>query len=814
MKYLIILFFFFMIDWAYGQQTFNKLNVNDLNSNKVTVTSTTQSSKPCPSMTETQRNAIASPATGSCVYNTTTLQLNVYNGTIWKSAGGGISNWETSFNYAIGDVVIESNKIYQCNTAHTSSVFASQIANWTQLANDVGSSTGVLPLANGGTNKNMTASAGAVVYTDGDSQELTSVGTAGQFLRSNGTAAPSFADASVAAKGQSQTSASFLELQAPNSQFTQTDTGKQLLETGNGNLLVNPGFEHQTFDTGWTCTTVTPAVETSAVSSGLKALKVTPSAQSFTCLQDVTTNAANLSGRNGYVFVQVKNTANDVQVCSRVNGSEVECTPVIPTNVSSFIPVKVRTVFGSTSQGIVVRGTSSTGTVIIDDAEVKILPSDDLPDISQFQYLGSLKYAGTTNCNWSVSSASFVNFAADADCPTATVSGQVQAPGTKIPGFTLPASVGVGTLFIVAKGEFGGTAGAFQAFRLTDGTNNSNLFGSFDGGDLNFHPGGSFSFPRNSSSAQTIQFQANATGASAADIRNDLLNRQELSFDVWLAPPSTQIIADRCNDLRSCMTEFIFEVNASGAVSEQFDFINGNCSVSDTSLFTCPFNSSQITVAPQCVVSAGSISGGGAGSTYAVLNQSTTSTNVYGRTYNNNNNKEATTFTMRCTKQGADYTNSKINYIIGSLAGPRDSVFLSTGAGYGSTATRVRRIETIQSSLSTGLLASACTFSSVNGTICTIPSNGLYELSFTDFGTGGACEMGISVNDTALTTAPNAMTYAQGIRVRANTSAANNPSTITRTLRLTTGDLVRFKGDGGCTGVDPVTAGTIVKVGN
>lgn len=50
----------------------------------------------------------------------------------------------------------------------------------------------VLSLAKGGTNKAITASAGAVVYSDADSFELSAVGTSGQFLRSNGTAAPSW----------------------------------------------------------------------------------------------------------------------------------------------------------------------------------------------------------------------------------------------------------------------------------------------------------------------------------------------------------------------------------------------------------------------------------------------------------------------------------------------------------------------------------------------------------------------------------------------------------------------------------------------
>lgn len=52
--------------------------------------------------------------------------------------------------------------------------------------------TGVLPLANGGTNKNMTAVSGGLVYTDSDSQEVSAAGTAGQAAISGGTGAPTF----------------------------------------------------------------------------------------------------------------------------------------------------------------------------------------------------------------------------------------------------------------------------------------------------------------------------------------------------------------------------------------------------------------------------------------------------------------------------------------------------------------------------------------------------------------------------------------------------------------------------------------------
>ena len=50
------------------------------------VNSTTKSFLP-PRMTTTQRNAVASPAAGSVIYNTTTNLLNHYNGSAWLAVG-------------------------------------------------------------------------------------------------------------------------------------------------------------------------------------------------------------------------------------------------------------------------------------------------------------------------------------------------------------------------------------------------------------------------------------------------------------------------------------------------------------------------------------------------------------------------------------------------------------------------------------------------------------------------------------------------------------------------------------------------------
>ena len=56
--------------------------------------------------------------------------------------------------------------------------------------------TGTLPIANGGTNSTATPTAGGVVYGTGTAQAVTTAGTSGQVLQSNGASAPSWVTAS------------------------------------------------------------------------------------------------------------------------------------------------------------------------------------------------------------------------------------------------------------------------------------------------------------------------------------------------------------------------------------------------------------------------------------------------------------------------------------------------------------------------------------------------------------------------------------------------------------------------------------------
>lgn len=57
----------------------------------------------------------------------------------WQRLTGGIDSWATGKYYPVGTVVVNGNKLYQCLTAHTSTVFADDNANWKLLGGDASS---------------------------------------------------------------------------------------------------------------------------------------------------------------------------------------------------------------------------------------------------------------------------------------------------------------------------------------------------------------------------------------------------------------------------------------------------------------------------------------------------------------------------------------------------------------------------------------------------------------------------------------------------------------------------------------------------
>ena len=147
-------------NYSYAQMGISNVSITPHVSSILELRSTTAGFLP-PRMTTTERNAVVTPATGLLVYNTSTSQLNYYNGTTWQpiSSIGGI----TSLNGLTGasqTFVNGTNQIItSTGTTHT--------LGW----------TGQLSVANGGTGSGSFGGLNRLLYTT-STDNLASITTA------------------------------------------------------------------------------------------------------------------------------------------------------------------------------------------------------------------------------------------------------------------------------------------------------------------------------------------------------------------------------------------------------------------------------------------------------------------------------------------------------------------------------------------------------------------------------------------------------------------------------------------------------------
>lgn len=166
-----------------------------------------------PRMTQSNRNLISSPATSLLIYQTdNTPGFYYYDG----------SNWIRLISGSIN------------------------------LATEV---TGILPIANGGTNTNATPTAGAIAYGTGSAYAFSSVGTNGYLLTSGGSGAPSWTDPSTLGIGNSwilsgnsgtNPSTNYLGTSDATDFVIRTNSTERIRFTSGGNINL-PGFTANRF---------------------------------------------------------------------------------------------------------------------------------------------------------------------------------------------------------------------------------------------------------------------------------------------------------------------------------------------------------------------------------------------------------------------------------------------------------------------------------------------------------------------------------------------------------------------------------------
>lgn len=150
---------------------------------------------------------------------------------------------------------------------------------------------------------------------------------------------------------------------------------------------------------------------------------------------------------------------------------------------------------------------------------------------------GTLSYPTTANCSWDNTSSSYANFAADTDCGTQTVTGNVQATATKIPGFAV-ASLEAGTYLVLVQGTAAGPATQNHSIRITDGTNTSGYNGYFvngTGADFGLSLAGVFRYTSKQTNL-TFQLQGATTGGTNSVVANN--TNKTLQFTLIPLSPS------------------------------------------------------------------------------------------------------------------------------------------------------------------------------------------------------------------------------------------------------------------------------------
>lgn len=123
------------------------------------------------------------------------------------------------------------------------------------------------------------------------------------------------------------------------------------------------------------------------------------------------------------------------------------------------------------------------------------------------------------------------------------------------------------------------------------------------------------------------------------------------------------------------------------------------------------------------------------------------------------------------------------------LVVPQSEVVLVSGNGFGSTATNIRRFSTTMVNTGTAITYSD---SSTAGGLFTINENGIYSITYNDRSNAGE-NIGITLNASSLTVAPGSLPYTELVGY-VDIQVSSNTSTLSHTLRLSKGDLIRAQG--------------------
>jgi hypothetical protein len=495
----------------------------------------------------------------------------------------------------------------------------------------------LLPLSKGGTNKNMTAVAGGVVYTDADSQEVLAAGSSGQILQSNATSAPSWVNKSISGKAQNASSVTVEEIQFPNDSLTQTASGKYLAQTGNNNILANPSVEHSTVQSNWSLTNGSSAVETSAVIQGQQSIKLTLTAQALEFFQTSTRYAAQFAdGVQGAASIRVKTSVSGVFACPVQNSAIQYSLCAAHSGDGKWALLKVPFVLGGTNNGIaIISGTMSSGTVTPGSITGTVYVDD--------AYVGT--DAGIADVSIITPWVAYT--------PTFTGFGTVTIQNFRW------RQVG-GSVEIEGRFTAGTTTATEARISLPNSYTSSSAYNTLEpvgivtqAGNL---AGGLYSTVEPSVGYVTISIQSSTTHAFTKAAANNVLNTGgtaavRASVRVDSLAGSTQVFASQCG--AACENVLKATVSTTGVISKTN--VTGwlTSGAGSSGVYTLSFPAGTFSTAPSCQCN----NDDGATRGCAVTSQTTSGAQV--TTFQNGSTAANSPFSIECSKVGADYISSR-----------------------------------------------------------------------------------------------------------------------------------------------------------
>lgn len=330
---------------------------------------------------------------------------------------------------------------------------------------------------------------------------------------------PIFAQQSpVKGKGQSQASDTTIErLRVPLNQMTVTGDKAVLVETGNTNILVNPGFETAIVSSGWTASAGTVAAATGEnIGWGNKSVRWTPNAAGDTFMPGLVSIPNALKNGNAEASVWYSSAASGNSLLVLDENSNIIAGVSLPYSISYTKSPPLNFVAPGNLAGSLRPQIKAISNAPINLDEFRIGAATNIGSVAQATTIGVMTISAC-NASWDTTSGSYGDFTALASC-TYTPEGQALAPTTVIPAMRFN-SLPAGYYELDADGTFlGSSTGGYCQFRLSDGTNagrEENSWQSASGANGIF-PSQKFSIKYDSpqQSAVTLRIQAKLSSGS------------------------------------------------------------------------------------------------------------------------------------------------------------------------------------------------------------------------------------------------------------------------------------------------------------